>query len=171
MMRWGFIPAWAEGKIHGAPALRFKAGRLERSNKCREPWLAGQRCILPAAGFYTWQVTEAGHRQPFYVTLLDRSVFGLAAVWDRSVSEEDDVIESCAIVCVPANELLQGISSPPGWMPAILSRKNYGTWLRGTPADAKSVLATYSASRMHAGAVSPRVNSPQAEGPELIRPL
>jgi len=27
-----------------------------------------------------------------------RTVFGLAAVWDRSVAEDDDVIESCTII-------------------------------------------------------------------------
>jgi len=42
-------------------------------------WLYGQRCIVPLAGFYIWQRTEAGYRQPFYVRLVNRPVFGVAA--------------------------------------------------------------------------------------------
>ena len=58
------------------------------------PWLSSQRCILPAAGFYTWQLTPEKYRQPFFVNLNRRSIFGIAALWDRWVGEDDDVIEA-----------------------------------------------------------------------------
>ncbi len=38
-------------------------------------------------GFYTWQLTWQGHRQPFFVRLVNRPVFGVAAVWDRTEAE------------------------------------------------------------------------------------
>jgi putative SOS response-associated peptidase YedK len=171
MMRWGLIPAWAEGKPTDEPTAGTDMDRLERSNIYRMPWLEGQRCILPASGFYAWQRTRAHYRQPHFVHLLNRSVFGLAAVWDRSVGEDDDVIESCSVIRVAANELLAEIANSDGRMPAILRRRDYDTWLRGTPVEARAVLQPYNAAWMRAHAVSPRVNSNQADDAGLIQPV
>jgi putative SOS response-associated peptidase YedK len=93
----------------------------------------------------------------------------LAAVWDRSVSEDDDVIESCSIIRVPANPLLADISNSDGRMPAILRRRDYDTWLRGTPVQAKAALKPYNAAWMHAHPVSPRINSNAADDAGLIQ--
>ena len=169
MMRWGFIPSWFEGGFFGTPKSWVSCDSLETSKIHGPAWLAGQRCILPVAGFYSWQLTNEGHRQPFFANLLFRDVFGVAAIWDRWVSEDDDVIESCSIVCVPVNELMAGITLPGHGMPAILLRKHYDTWLHGSPADARSTLTPYDAHRMQAYPVSPRINSAAADDPGLIR--
>ncbi|HEY4342134.1 MAG TPA: SOS response-associated peptidase [Steroidobacteraceae bacterium] len=171
MMRWGLIPSWAEGKAPARPTVCVYSKRLERSNIYRAPWLNSQRCILPVAGYYVWQLTPGNYRQPFFVRLNDRAVFGVAAIWDRSVSEDDDVIESCSIVCVPANELMTDIAGADGKMPAILCRKDYQTWLQGTPVAAKAVLQPYPPSWMQVYRVSPRVNSIAADDAALIQPL
>jgi putative SOS response-associated peptidase YedK len=95
----------------------------------------------------------------------------LAAVWDRSVSEEDDVIESCSVIRVPANDLLADIAGAGARMPAILRRRDYQTWLRGTPVEAKAALQPYNPAWMHAYAVSPRINSTAPDDASLIRPV
>jgi putative SOS response-associated peptidase YedK len=171
MMRWGLIPAWAEGKAIGQPPRCIGVGNIEDSTLSRVLWQSGQRCILPASGFYAWRLTTAKYRQPHFVNLVGRSVFGLAAVWDRSVGDDDDVIESCAIVGVPANALMRQIANTECHMPAILMRKDYERWLCGSAADATSALQTYSAEGMQAHAVSPRVNSPLSDDVGLIRPV
>jgi putative SOS response-associated peptidase YedK len=169
MMRWGLIPSFAEGRAVDSPLI-IEANELLESPMFRAPWLEGQRCILPMAGFYAWQLTNQRYRQPYFIRLLDRSVFGVAAVWDRSVSEDDDVIESCAIVCVPPNDLIVRVANTDGRMPAILRRRDYETWLKGTPAAAKKALYPYNQSRMQAYPVSPRINSASADDPGLIQP-
>jgi len=119
-----------------------------------------------------WQLTPENYRQPYFVSLIKRSVFGLAAVWDRSVGEDDDVIESCSVIRVPANELLAGIVQPDApRMPAILRRRDYDTWLRGTPVQAKATLRSYNPRWMQAYAVSPRINSIEADDVGLIQPV
>jgi putative SOS response-associated peptidase YedK len=169
MMRWGLIPSSAEGRASESP-LTVDADGIMDSPIFRTPWLEGQRCILPMSGFYAWQLTNKRYRQPHFVQLLDRSVFGIAAIWDRSVTEEDDVIESCSIVCVPPNELMIAIANTYGRMPAILRRKDYQTWLRGTPVAAKATLHPYTKRGMQAYPVSPRINSTAPDDPALIRP-
>lgn len=169
MLRWGLIPSWAEGKPTGDSTVCAEMGRIERSKIYRMPWLSGQRCILPVSGFYVWQLTRANYRQPYFISLTQRSVFGVAAVWDRSVGEDDDVIESCSVILVPANELLAGIANTRPRMPAILRRRDYQTWLRGTPVEAKAVLHPYNPAWMQAHAVSPRINSTEPDDADLIR--
>jgi putative SOS response-associated peptidase YedK len=175
MMRWGLIPGWAEGEINRKPAVADIA-KLERSKFFRTPWLEGQRCILPMAGFYVWELTAANYRQPYFVYLRDRGVFGVAGIWDRSEYDRDDVIESFSIVSVPANELLlsadekQRAEGKQHTMPAILRRRDYEVWLNGTPAQAKAALHSFRANWMLRHPVSPRINSPQADHPELHAP-
>lgn len=171
MMRWGLIPAVAEGKEsdHDPPWVGIELA--ERSEPYRGPWLNSQRCILPVAGFYVWQMSPEKFRRPFYVRLKDRTVFGLAALWDRSVGDEDDVIESAAIITLPANALLGSLDNAEKRMPAILRRKDYSAWLSGTPVRARGALAPYPAEWMEAHAVSPRVNSVKHNDASLIQPV
>ncbi|HWJ36625.1 MAG TPA: SOS response-associated peptidase [Steroidobacteraceae bacterium] len=169
MLRWGLIPSWVEGRLAGPPKVCVQSSCIERSNSYRMPWLNSQRCILPAAGFYSWRLTTEKYRQPFFVRLPDRAVFGFAAIWDRWVGDDDDVIESCSVVCVPANELMSEIAGPAPGMPAILRRKDYDTWLHGNPVEAKAALQPYKAEWMQAYPVSPRINSVAVDDADLIR--
>jgi len=170
MMKWGLVPASTKASEadRGVPSVDSDAidGLTYRSI-----WVYGQRCIVPISGFYVWHRSAAGHRQPFYVRLVNRPVFGVAAVWDRFVTEEDDVIEGCALITVAANSLLAEIDNVAGRMPAILPRDSYDAWLRARPAQAKDLLRAYPADRMLTHAVGPRVNFLKFDDPGLIRPI
>jgi len=175
MMRWGLVPAATkppevgQDMPQGMPSVRSAA--IESSEEYRTVWMYGQRCIVPLAGFYIWKLTDAGYRQPFYVRLVNRPVFGVAALWDRFVTDEDDVIEGLAIVTVPPNSLLAGLDNSGAQMPAILSRDRYETWLSGRPAQAKDLLNPYPPERMLTHAVGPHVNFLEYDDASLIRPI
>ena len=169
MMRWGLIPAWAQGDISVAQWQRLSCAELERSPLFHGPWLNGQRCILPFAGFYTWRLTAAGHRQPYFVQVADRPVFPVAALWDRTEDDGGDVIEGCAILTVPANPLLASIQTASREMPAILAAEECETWLHGTPAEARRLLRTVPDTLLRSHAVSPRVNSLSCDDASLVR--
>jgi putative SOS response-associated peptidase YedK len=170
MMRWGLIPSWAEGKPTGEPPTCIEADQIERSTVHRAAWLNGQRCILPFAGFYAWRLTSAKFRQPYFVRLIDRSVFAIAGIWDRSENEDGDVTESCSLICVPTNDFMAKVANTEPHMPAILRRRDYETWLRGTPVEAKGALHPYRSDWMQAHEVSPRVNSAALDDAGLARP-
>jgi putative SOS response-associated peptidase YedK len=123
------------------------------------------------AGFYTWQLTPANYRQPYFVRLRDRQVFGVAGIWDSSVRERDDVIESFAIISVSANPLLEHGNANDASMPAILRRRDYEVWLNGTPVQAKAALHSFRADWMQRHAVSPRVNSTTVDDLGLRDPI
>ncbi len=50
---------------------------------------------------------------------------------------------AASVICVPANQLMTSIANMEARMPAILRRRDYETWLRGTPVEAMSALQPY----------------------------
>jgi putative SOS response-associated peptidase YedK len=172
MLRWGLIPDWAETDAAKACAVTTSITEIEHAAATRGGWELGRRCIVPMFGFYAWQLTWQGHRQPFFVRLVNRSVFGVAAVWDRTEAEDgDDVIESCALITVPPNTLLAELQGSDNEMPAILDRRDYAVWLTAAPAVAKTVLQPLPQQHMVAHPVSPRINSFRYDDEHLIRPI
>ena len=170
MMRWGLVPASAKGDATRPGHARVRSHALQASAELRTAWMCGQRGIVPLAGFYVWQRTEAGYRQPYYVRLANRAVFGVAVLWERSVTDDDDVVESCALLTVPANPLLAKIDRTTGQMPAILRHEDYDTWLRSSVTEAAALLQTYPHTAMTSHAVPPYVNHLQFDEPRLISP-
>ncbi len=171
MMRWGLIPSWAEGEPLPEKLENADLETIESAHSLRMPWLSSQRCILPMAGFYVWEFTSAHYRQPHFVSLRNRDSFGVAAVWDRSVRDADDVIESCCIVRMPGNRLLGDVARTENGMPAILRRRDYDLWLRGTPVQARAALHSYKDAWMARHPVSPRINSLAPDDLGLRQPV
>lgn len=171
MMRWGFVPSSAKGDVTLGGRTHVRGDALMSSPDFRTAWLYGQRGIVPLAGFYVWQHTQAGHRQPYYVRLVNRHVFGVAALWERSVTDDDIVVDSCALLTVPANTLLAEINNTTSQMPAILRRESYDTWLRSNVTEASGLLETYPQTGMVSHPVAPHVNHLGFDEPWLIRPV
>jgi putative SOS response-associated peptidase YedK len=170
MMRWGFVPPPERQTESPVGAALVRSDAVLASQDYRSAWLYGQRCVIPLAGFYVWHLTEGGVSQPFYVRLVNRAVFGVAGVWERTVLEEgEDVVESCALLTVPANSLMAEIDDDRQ-MPAILRREDYDEWLTSNVSKAQSLLQTYPLERMVTHPVSPRVNYLEFDDPQLIRP-
>lgn len=169
MMRWGLIPSWAKGDASQGQWLRLPSGDLERSRLFRGPWLNGQRCILPFAGFYTWLLTPQGYRQPHFVQVGGQPVFAVAGLWDRTEDDDGDVIEGCAILTVPANALVASVQTATREMPAILGAADWDAWLRGTPVEARALLRTAPEGLLTSHAVSPRINSLSCDDAGLVQ--
>jgi|SRR5580658_6683436 putative SOS response-associated peptidase YedK len=170
MMRWGLIPYFAHGAAPKYSTINARIESIETAPAYRGAWRRAQRCVLPAGGFYEWHVSECGVRQPFYIHLADQPVFGFAGLWDRSIGP-DGAIESCTLITLPANPLLQQIHNAGQRMPAILRPSDHQAWLKGHAAQARAVLIEYPAETMVAWPVSTRVNSSRNDGVGLIEPL
>jgi len=160
MMRWGLIPYWAEGVPLKASTINARVERIASAPSYRDPWLRAQRCILVMGGFYEPHLNEDGTRDPFFVRLTDREVFGVAGLWDRSRRQDGAYVFSCTLITVPANRLLGEIHNAKQRMPAILAEGDHGTWLSGDARAARGVLGSYPDELMQGWRVSRRVNSP-----------
>ena len=168
LLRWGLVPFWAGGVPLKNPTFNARKERIEIASSFRGPWARGQRCILPAAGFYEWQARTGG-KQPYFIKTADRDVFGFAGLWDRSQGP-DGVMESCTIITMPANKLLSEIHNTGHRMPAILREEHHEAWLSGSADDARAVLLPYPDDLLVAWPVSPRVSSTKNDDESLVEP-
>lgn len=174
MLRWGLVPFFAKGIPPKFSTINARMESVETAPSYRGAWRRGQRCIQVAAGFYEWHVGADGRKQPFFIHLADREIFGFAALWDRSFTADGTVIESCAHITMPGNALLRDIhnaGSHPYRMPAILRSEGHDAWLSGTLDEARKVIVQYPSDLMVAYAVSPRVNTPKNDDSSLIEPV
>jgi putative SOS response-associated peptidase YedK len=174
MLRWGLIPFFAKALAPKYSTINAALEKLETGPVWRGPWNRGQRCILPAAGFYEWHLDESGRKQPFFIHLADREAFGFAGLWDRSTGSDGTAVESCAIITMPGNDLLRQVHNTgnnPYRMPAILAEADHDAWLHGGTAQAREALRQYPADLMVAYPVSTRVNSPRNNDEKLIEPV
>ena len=169
LLHWGLIPFWAKGVQPEYSTINATIEKLKDAATWRGPWKRGQRCIMPALGFYEWQVLPEGkNKQPFLLTLNDQDIFGFAALWDSSKRDDGVTVESCTIVTMPANALMTEIHNVKHRMPAILTKEDRDAWLTTTPDDAFKLLRQYSDTHMVATPVSKRVNTPKNNDAELI---
>lgn len=165
VMRWGLIPFWA----HGAP-LKFgtfnaRCERMQTAPAYRGPWRRGQRCLIPAAGFYEWQaVAGRKTKQPWFIRVRDEEIFALGGLWDSSTGEDGVTVESCTIVTMPANALLAEVNNTDKRMPLIVPRETFDAWLGEDPA-AEGVVQPFPDARLEAWPVSTYVNNPRHDDP------
>ena len=173
-MRWGLVPHFAHGLPPNYSTINTKIENLERGAAWRGPWSRGQRCIMPAAGFYEWHLGADGKKNPYLIKLADQELFGFAGLWDRSIKADGDVIESCALITLPGNELMRRIHNTgahPFRMPALLAKEDRERWLTSSAVEAKAALKQYPEEHMVTYQVSTRVNSPQNNDASLIDPV
>ncbi|OOG28137.1 hypothetical protein B1C78_02165 [Thioalkalivibrio denitrificans] len=169
LVRWGLIPFWAKGEVPRYSTINARVETIEKAASYRGPWKRGQRCVIPALGFYEWKQLEKG-KQPWFIRVAGGMPFGLLGLWDRSTRGDGEVIESCTIITLPANPLVAEIHAK-GRMPAMRTPEECAHWLEGEEHAARGVLTPFPAARMEAWPVSRKVNSPANDGPELVQPL
>jgi len=170
VMRWGLAHKTADGGVNFTNCGSVRRDALKSVQDLHRMWTYGQRGIVPLAGFYIWQRAPAGYHQPHYVRLVNRTVFGVAALWERAEAH-DEVIESCALITVDANPLLTEIDPTIGQMPAILPSEDYDAWLSSGAQQANELLRPYPHTRMVCHPVAPYVNHLEFDEPSLIRPV
>lgn len=183
-LRWGLVPHWAKGKAIGN-TINARVETLRTNPTYRDAWSREQRCLIAVAGFYEWQAQPPDWRVavPYYITVVDQDPFFLAGLWDRSRNQAGEVIESCTVITMPANELMADIHNskkvggkrvllPPAErrMPAILGREDHETWLSGSADAAFALLKPFPSGLMFAYPVSDLVNSNRNDDPRLVRP-
>jgi putative SOS response-associated peptidase YedK len=125
--------------------------------------------LIIASGFYEWR-REGTRKIPVFIRLKSGELFGFAGLWDLWHSPQGDEVQSCTIITTEANELMKSIHDR---MPVILYKEAESKWLdpnqKGSP-ELMELLVPYPSKEMETYPVSPRVNSPQSEGPECIKP-
>ena len=87
-LRWGLVPSWAKDPSIGDRMINARAEGLATKPAYKRSF-AKKRCIIPADGFYEWQVvapatTPKGRpkKQPAFIHRRDGEPMAFAGLWD-----------------------------------------------------------------------------------------
>ena len=167
-LRWGLVPPWAKSPDTG---LKMINARLETVTE-RPAFRAGferYRCLIPADGFYEWQTSGTGRKQPFHITRTDGALFAFAGLWSIWHGPHGGMLRTCTILTRAANAAVAPLHDR---MPVILEAQDEADWLDiGTPPDRlREVLAGLPAAETALTEVGLAVNDAHHDGPECLAP-
>jgi len=165
-VRWGFVPRWAKDPSIGARMINARAETITERPAFRNAFQR-HRCLVPADGFYEWRRGVAG-KQPMRIGRADAQPFGMAGLYERWLSPEGEVLDTCAIVTTQADAVLRPIHDR---MPVIVPPEHYARWLDAAESDVADLFEASAASALHAHAVSLRVNAVRNDDAALIEPV
>ena len=161
-MRWGFVPSWAKDAKRASINARSET---VATNGVFRAAFKKRRCLIPVSGFYEWQALEGSTRkQPWYFHPAHDPLFAFGGLWEVW-GEGADAVATVAIVTTSANEFVAPIHDR---MPLIVPREHHAAWLFGEPEAAAKLMVPALGTSMAAHRVSAQVNSPRADGRELI---
>jgi putative SOS response-associated peptidase YedK len=169
LMRWGLIPHWAKDAKSAYKMINARVETLTQRPAFRS-LLSHNRCLVPASAYYEWKL-EGATKTPFYIHPAGGSFVGFAGLYDTWINPKGEEIQTCTIVTRDADETMARLHNR---MPVVLARADEQAWLDPAvtvPAQAVDILARSAGVLFDAYPVSRRVNTPSAEGKELIRPL
>jgi putative SOS response-associated peptidase YedK len=167
MVRWGLVPHWSKEPKTGYSTINARIETVAEKPTYRTPFRR-RRCLIPADGFYEWKVVN-DRKVPHHIRMRDGDVFAFAGLWDRWESE-DQVLDSCSIIVMPANEVMKPLHER---MPAIIAPANYDLWLDTSITEKSDImwnLHSTSSSHLMFYPVSSRVNSPKHDDEQCIQP-
>ena len=166
---WGLQPFWAKDAKAVKRSINARSETIAEKPMFRN-LLKSKRCLVPADGFFEWKKTEDG-KVPHRIMLKSEELFSFAGLWDEWTDKETgEVLHTFCIITTDANELVRPIHDR---MPVILSPEAEELWLdENEPQEGLlSLLVSYKADEMKAFAVSPLVNSPANNVPEVLNSL
>jgi len=179
VVRWGLVPPWAKDVKIGSKLINARAETVSEKPSFRRAFTR-RRCLLPADGYYEWQLQEAGGKQvkqPFFIHRPDGGPLafaGLYELWrDREVPDGDPAawLWTATIITTTAPDELGEIHDR---MPMVIGRDAWEDWLdpaNADVADLRALLAPAAVSGLATFPVSTAVNAVRNNGPELIEPI
>lgn len=168
LLRWGLIPSWAKDPKIGNQCINAKAETVAEKPSFRSAFRK-RRCLVIADGFYEWQ--RAGERkQPMWIGRKDRRPFAFAGLWEHWKSAEGEPLETCTIITTEPNGIMVPIHNR---MPVLLAPASFDQWLDLTaPIEPlKALLCPCPGEELQAYPVSPLVNNPRNNAPQLLEPI
>lgn len=128
-VRWGMVPSSSPTFGGGKPVINARIETVDTNGLFKRAFL-GSRCIVPARGYYEWQVREDG-KQPYFIHEPGQplALAGVVGAWrDRSKDEEDPEAWrlSMSIITLDAHAIPGEVHDR---MPAFLTPDTYDDWL------------------------------------------
>ena len=163
LLRWGLVPSWADDVKVGHRLSLARVETVATTSAFREA-VRKRRCLVVVDGFYEWKRDGKKASHPFFLRRPDGAPFALAGLWDRWVSKDGEVVESCAILTQAARPPADAVHDR---MPMVLEKAAWDPWLDPGLDDVSSVLAPRSP-ELVAYPVSLHVNDPRHDDARCV---
>jgi putative SOS response-associated peptidase YedK len=165
LVKWGLVPFWAKDTKFAARLINARAESAPKKPAFRSAFKS-RRCLIPADGFYEWKKT-GNKKTPYFIGRADGRPLAFAGLWEHWKSPEGEIVETCTILTVDANDALRSLHDR---MPAILDPDDYDKWLDpGATADElKSLLRSFPGGEMVVRQASERCNKATYDAPDCI---
>ncbi len=125
-----------------------------------------RRCLIPASGWYEWQVLES-ERYPHFLQLEESATFAMAGAWIAASENSEQPACFTILTRSAPSEILQLHHRAPLIIPA----EHWDSWLSPNLQDNQiRSLATARQPKIRAHQVSSQVNSTKNDGIELLKP-
>jgi putative SOS response-associated peptidase YedK len=162
---WGFRPEWADWR-DVTPLINARAETVATKPFFRRAFRT-KRCLVLADGFYEWQRTGKA-KVPYRITLRTDEPFTFAGIWSLGHDAQRRPWSTFAILTTAANSVVAQLHHR---MPVILHPQDEATWLNpaASPAQAQTCLKPFPAHLLRISAVSPKVNSPAYNTPDVLQ--
>jgi len=168
-MRWGLIPAWATEASIGAKMINARSETVGDKPAFKR-LLPSQRCLVPADGFYEWQVLARG-KQPHYFQVDGGALFCFAGLWDLWRTPAGETWETFTLLTTRANGTVQPIHHR---MPVVLTAERIGLWIQEGPLSRDTldhIRQPLSEERIGSYPVQTKVNRALHDAADCIEPL
>jgi putative SOS response-associated peptidase YedK len=171
-LRWGLIPQWAKDEKIGFQCINARSETIATKNAFRDAWKK-RHCLVPAEGFYEWEILGPKLKQPWHFLRKDDEPFAFAGLWESwrppGSPPEAEPLRTFTIITGPPNEVVAPVHDR---MPVIVPREKWKAWLSPeTPLEERAaMLRPYPAGEMRAYRISARVSFPANDDPSIIEP-
>ena len=125
--------------------------------------------LLSPMGFMSG--TQGKVKQPVYIRLKSHTPVGFAGLYSVWRSPEGADVLTCTIITTDANDVLRPIHDR---MPVIILKDKEDLWLDPKTTEKEKLLpllTPYPSDEMEFYRVSPVINKPEHDVPEVIRPI
>jgi putative SOS response-associated peptidase YedK len=176
--RWGLVPRWAKA-IEGAPLINGRIETILEKPSFKDSVIR-RRCVIPASGYFEWQVLADGSKQPYYIHAGNDGIFALAGLYEwwldptKAASDPNRWLLSATTLTKDSAPELSHIHDRN---PLLLTPETFEAWIDPHIEGDEDLLQAISEGSDEVAAealfhkVSAEVGKVRVNEPELIRPI
>jgi putative SOS response-associated peptidase YedK len=177
LVKWGLIPFWVRDS-KAASEIRMKTFNARAETIREKPSFRGavksKRCLVLCRGFYEWQ-QRGSEKIPHYIYLEGEPPLAMAGLYDDWTDRETgEVTQTCSIITMAANPLMEKIHNSKKRMPVILQKGVERSWINPelTAEDALKQLKPVDEKEMRFHTISKLISKRGVDKnvPELVKP-
>src|SRR5262245_14394834 len=167
-MRWQLVPNFEPAFTTKLSTINAKSETVFESRLFCD-LIKRQRCIVPLSGFFEWKM-DGQRKRPFKIHLQNQTIMSVAGLWETWRPSTPHERRSFSILTTSANRFMREINHR---MPVVLDSAGVSDWVDPEIHERKAleeILQPCLNEWLTAVEVSPLVNSPKNNGPELLQP-